>query len=233
MTTLLTITHDPQGKQLSHFSPLLFFLFDKVFMIATGDTKLNLITRLAQHCTLKLEPQNGMCQARRDVVKLAWESYPMADQYFYCDFDRLLFWWSNFPDELKKVAGMQSEFMVLGRTERAMSTYPALQRETERAMNKIVRVHHSNSLGFDFFAGARLFNPAFSEKMMDCQGEDAVLDIKWPVVAGCSAAIYASYLATEGLAYEAEFLGMTRTPEEETALRTRNLKSILDYMEEI
>jgi hypothetical protein len=229
MTTLLTIIHDPQGKQLSHLSSELFSLFDNSFMIATEETYKDLLYGLSLRCILEVKPAQGMCQARRDVVELAWEHDPMAEQYFYCDFDRLLFWYQKFPDELKKVIEMRSQFMVLGRTDEAMSTYPSLQYETERAMNRIIRLRHS--FNYDFFAGARLFSPAISRFLIDYPGEDAQLDVHWPIAVSCRG-IDIDYLTCDGLAYEAEFLDMTREPEDEANLRVRNLRSILDYVRE-
>jgi hypothetical protein len=230
MTTLLTITHDPQGRQLPHFSPELFSLFDRSFIVVTKDTNPKLITKLAQHCIIDTRPQEGMCQARRDVVKLAWEHNPEVEQYFYCDFDRLLFWWHTYPDELRKVVDMKSQFMVLGRTEKAMATYPALQYETERAMNRIIRLRYS--INFDLFAGARLFDSELSKMLMSCPGEDAVLDIEWIRTAMYYFVISPDFLLVDGLAYEAELLNMTRPDKEEMELRARNLKSILDYVGE-
>lgn len=226
MTTLLTITHDPEGKQTSHFSDELFSIFDNSFVIATQDTSPDLLDLINSRCTLQLKPKNGMCQARRDVVELAWEQSPAADSFFYCDFDRLLFWWKMYPDELKHIISYSTQFTVLGRTQEALKTYPALQYETERAMNQLVG---GRLFDLDLFAGARLFSPVLSKMLIQCQGEDAVLDVHWPLVvqkSGCKI----DYIATNGLAYEANLLGLTRTNEEETELRTRNLKSILDYV---
>lgn len=229
MTTLLTITHDPEGKQFRYLSNNLFTLFDNIFMVATEETNKDLLAWIKQHCILKVKPQNGMCQARRDVVKLAYEYYySTTSQYFYCDFDRLLFWWNKYPDELREVIKMQSQFLVLGRTEKAMSTYPILQYQTERAMSKIVKRYHGFN-SYDFFAGARLFSPVVLESLIGCKGEDAILDVEW-LFAAYNYGVDTQYLAVDGLAYETEFLGMTRPLEDEVKLRIRNLKSILDFV---
>lgn len=227
---LLAITDDPQGKQLPHFDSSIFSLFDSAYLISSQETSRQLIDKLSPHCLIRIRPKEGMCQARRDVLALAWAEEAGADRYFYCDFDRLLFWYAHFRIELEHILSVADPypFTIFGRTQTAIDTYPELQRVTERAMNRVVKLRLD--MNYDFFAGARMFSPGFSRMLIKCNGEAAQLDVAWPLVVQRSGAKL-NYIGVDGLGYEAEFLGMEREFIDEIKLRCLNLKSILDFVD--
>ncbi len=61
-----------------------------------------------------------------------------ADKILYVDFDRLIHWISNYPDELLEILNkvMTFELLHIGRTSRAFETHPETQKYTESIINK-------------------------------------------------------------------------------------------------
>ncbi len=58
---------------------------------------------------------------------------------FYSDFDRLIHWIVNYPEELKKVLleSSKTDFLHLGRSPRAFDTHPKTQKMTEVIINEL------------------------------------------------------------------------------------------------
>jgi hypothetical protein len=64
---------------------------------------------------------------------------PNNDKIFYSDFDRLLHWLDNYPNELQDLFYnyKNHEYFHIGRTKRAFASHPSTQIYTERIVNKI------------------------------------------------------------------------------------------------
>src|SRR5204863_7488987 len=65
------------------------------------------------------------------------DAHPEWEHVHLCDFDSALHWARAWPDELDRLNQtiVRHDFLLLGRTARAMASLPEAQRETERLIN--------------------------------------------------------------------------------------------------
>lgn len=220
MATCLSIIHDPLGlieveilDKYSHF-------FDDIFIVATEQTRNDVIDKLSQLAKVDIKPRNGTAQARRDVLKFAYH-YVTKEPLFYCDLDRLIHWLkSGHRKEILMVLDYSTkyDFTIVGRTDNAFATHPYLQRETEQVMIDMVDV--------DCFAGARIMTADISRFLIEKSKavQAAAIDIEWPdLVKSYGGKV--GYIATNGLSFE----GSLRSYQNELELRIDNLKSVVQY----
>lgn len=228
MTTLLTIQHDPEGKLLQPLYgvlPLLNDLFREWHLVTTMNTHAAYMLLLWKVYFMK---QQGMAEARRDVIRMTLER--AADNYFYCDLDRLIFWAAEYPDELRETIEQVkgNDYTVIGRKVMAFKSHPPLQQQTELMMITLVKEYCD--LDMDVFAGARAFSYQAAKWISGRSTvHNAAQDIEWPlIVKGNGGSI--GYVEVGGLAYESELLGIKRDREDELELRVTNLKSVLEFV---
>jgi hypothetical protein len=226
MTTLLTIQHDPNGKLLEPLRevlPLLNDIFAECCLVITPETDYDV------DWPLWALPQAGMANARRDVINLGLV-HVKDDYYFYCDLDRLIFWASQFPDELRETVRQieGKEYTVIGRKYMAMQSHPIFQFQTEEIMSKIVK--EKAGLDMDVFAGARGFSYQVAKRISEqSEANHAAQDIEWPMIVKENGGII-RYIEVEGLAYESAMLDIRHSREDEFNLRMTNLKSVLEFL---
>lgn len=121
----------------------------------------------------------------------------------YCDADRALHWVCEHPGELTQVAeGLERrDFTVLGRTDRAFSTHPRPQRDTEAIVNHAFRIVSGRH--WDVMAGARgLSRRAAAEIVRGCLDDGISTDVSWPLHLDSAGGFSLGYTATEGLEFE-------------------------------
>lgn len=229
MTTLLTIQHDPKGKLLKPLKvklPILRDLFTHTLLVITPTTHPNYIGNLNATYVL---PRLGMANARRDAVNLALV-HCQDHHYFYCDLDRLIFWVSNYPDELRDTITQTigKDYTVIGRKYLAMQSHPEFQLRTEEVMSLIVR--EEAGLDMDVFAGAKSFSYRVAKWIsQQSTSQDAALDVEWPLIVKENGG-EVRYIEVNGLAYESSVLGIEKTQKREFDLRVRNLKSVVEFL---
>lgn len=111
--------------------------------------------------------------------------------YFSCDFDRWLHWARFWPDELLTLPvrverlGRRDRtppwYVCLGRTARAFSTHPAVQRLPETATNRALSVPAGSPL--DAVSGAAWLSPEAARIILaDSREPTAATDLEWPAL---------------------------------------------------
>jgi hypothetical protein len=229
MTTLLTIQHDPKGillKPLKAKLSILRNLFTHTLVVITPTTHPDYVGNLDATYML---PRLGMANARRDAINLALV-HCRDNHYFYCDFDRLIFWISNYPDELKETINQTADkdYTVIGRTYLAKQSHPEFQLKTEGIMSLIVK--ERAGLDMDVFAGAKSFSHQVAKWLSkQSTSQDAAQDVEWPLIVKENGG-EVRYIEVNGLAYESSMLGIEKTPKREFDLRVKNLKSVVEFL---
>lgn len=219
---LLTTVHDPHGKlveatqnELLHIAEL----YAGMVVEMTDSTDPRLKKLLSNVARIHYNPPGDIARARRNLIRIGLLLHP-ASCFHFADYDRLLHWWIHYPDELRSVAAVipDYDFVVLGRTERAMQTHPFIQRETEKLINRLFA--HAFGQSIDPLTASRGISNRAAQVInaYSCAVGPAGIDVEWPILAG-----EAAYIPVEGLEYESDTFGIGRAPIAETAVRLRNL----------
>jgi hypothetical protein len=120
-----------------------------------------------------------------------------------CDFDRAIHWSARYPDEMDAVAAdiPNYDLLVLGRTERAWTTHPPYQAETEPLFNKAFAL--VSSLAWDIGAGSRGLSRRAAETLLKTSQEPTVgVDAEWPLLLLRQDDLQLGYRPCEGLEFE-------------------------------
>jgi hypothetical protein len=134
---------------------------------------------------------------RREAVRLALP----GDTILYSDPDHLLRWIEQDPAGLRTVLEGQpdAEFVVVGRSARAMAAAPARLRETERIVNHV----HRMMTGEDWdllFAVRRMSRRAAELIVAEGTVETLANDVEWPLLAR-RAGLRLGYAESDALIY--------------------------------
>ncbi|MDA1771968.1 hypothetical protein PDJ95_11275 [Bacillus cereus] len=208
---LLTVTHDPKGINIELFQQLqkdLEGIYGELFITISDLSSIELVKEIERsQFNVKIIPKKGAVQARREVVKFGLTG---QCQYFhYCDFDRLLTWSKNHLDELKNmVSDMPNyDYLILGRTERAMNTHPLEWIETEKITNKICSLELGKEV--DITAGSCSFSRECANNINNFSKEK-MTDAEWAMIIHRIAKLNVEYAQVEGLEYHEDTNGITR-----------------------
>ncbi|MCA1669768.1 MAG: hypothetical protein LC793_20725 [Thermomicrobia bacterium] len=150
-----------------------------------------------------------------DVILLGMVHDPEGGHVHLCDLDSALHWARCWPDELDRVNATIAahDFLLLGRTARAMATLPEAQRETERLINLLFarttggldpwRFGNEPDTLIDLCTGAWGFS---RRGIMALHARSRVTDLgfhaEWPLIARDTPGLRCGYLPCEGLEYE-------------------------------
>ena len=126
-----------------------------------------------------------------DTYKLALQTaidnitHPEMQKIFYNDFDRLIHWVNNYPDELINILNesLKYEYLHIGRTIRAFKTHPLTQTTTENIVNKV----GSKVLKFkntrDILSACSFFTKLLAQKIINVKTiTDTGFYCTWPVL---------------------------------------------------
>ena len=208
---LATTVHDPGGRMLEQTAralPVLRDVFAGIAAQAThaaSDKTLGLLhdagALIRQDPAERFAGYMKLGRPRRESVELALQS----DQPFilFCDFDRVIHWAEYYLDELAAVVARlsESDFTVLGRTERAFASHPRVQRDTESIINHVFAM--TSDKPWDITAAARGLSRHAAEAMLaGCPDESIGTDASWPLFMQRAGGFSMSYIATEGLEFE-------------------------------
>ncbi|MFC0416126.1 hypothetical protein ACFFHH_11665 [Cytobacillus solani] len=202
-TALVTVTHDPHGRNVrlfQEFKDLLEDVYSELFITVSEESSINLMDVLknSKFKTKKI-PKLGAAYARREAVKFGLSG---TSQYFhYCDFDRLLTWVQNHSIELRKIVSLlpQFDYLILGRTERAFNTHPIEWIETEKITNKIFSIELGKEV--DITAGSCGFSREAGNYIKD-YSKEKMTDAEWAMIVHRIANLEVKYLPVEGLEYQ-------------------------------
>lgn len=206
---LLTVTHDPQGKNIRLFKELkneLEDIYEELFLTVSEESSIELIKEIENSkFAIKIIPKKGAAEARREVVNFGLNGDSVF--YHYCDFDRLLTWGKNHLQELKKIVSTlpNHDYLILGRTERALNTHPPEWIETEKITNKVCSLELG--LDVDITAGACSFSRKAAEYINKYSFE-RMTDSEWAMIAHRMAKLKVDYAQVEGLEYHEETNGL-------------------------
>jgi hypothetical protein len=153
---LLGAVHDPEGRiaaLLPADLPLLQRHYTRIFALCGMQTLPATVERLRASGVAVIGGDDIPLNARPYALGVM-AAHPEWAHVHLCDFDSALHWARCWPDELDAVNRIIAEydFLLLGRTARAMASLPEAQRETERLINllfaRTTGSHTSGGVGF-------------------------------------------------------------------------------------
>lgn len=207
MTVALASTlHDPAGALL----PLLTAaqlelprLYDGLVIVATAETNPELLDTLAwAGATVEISPGSYDEVGGKRLVAVR-RAADLAPAVHLCDFDRLLHWWHVARDELADViaAIARVDLLLLGRTDRAWGTHPAVQRETEQLANRAFSALYGRPA--DVCSGSRgLSRRAVEYLVVHSRVRTVGSDAEWPLLLQAAGRFDCAERDTEGLEFE-------------------------------
>jgi hypothetical protein len=203
--------HDPEGRlydQTARVLPQLVRLFSAIAIKATHASQLRSLDLLASAGALVQQEESVQSsslvllgRARREALETALRlDMPTI---LFCDFDRVLHWAEAYPNELAQVANAITtrDFTVLGRTKRAFTSHPRIQRDTEAIVNTVYTT--VSGYTWDVTAAARgLSRRAAAAILAGCNEQSVGTDVAWPLFLQRCGDFTIGYCATEGLEFE-------------------------------
>ncbi len=147
---------------------------------------------------VKIISKRGAAHARREVLKFGLQS--KLEHFHYCDYDRLLTWLLNYPDELMDIMNIvkKCDYLIIGRTERAFYTHPQDWRETEKISNKVFSLEYGEEV--DITAGSCALSKQ-SAVAIDQYSCAEMTDAEWPMIIQRFTDGNIKYHEVEGLEY--------------------------------
>ncbi|MBP2243052.1 hypothetical protein J2Z40_003640 [Cytobacillus eiseniae] len=212
---LLTITHDPKGKNINLLKKLhkeFEKIYGELFITISDETSYELVKEFENtNFKIKIIPKKGAAEARRAVVSFGLTG--TSKYYHYCDFDRLLTWGNNHLDELKNIMNLvpNYDYLILGRTERAFHTHPKAWVETEKITNTICSLELNKEV--DITAGSCAFSEECA-KYINKYSKDKMTDSEWSMIIYRIAKLGVDFLAVEGLEYQEVINGVGKVVSE-------------------
>lgn len=208
---LLAVTHDPKGKNIELFKKLqkdLEEIYGELFVTISDLSSTVLVNEMERsNIKVRIIPKKGAAQARREVVKFGLTG--QSKHFHYCDFDRLLTWGKNHKGELKSIVSdiPNHDYLILGRTERAMNTHPLEWIETEKITNKICSLELGKEV--DITAGSCSFSRECAN-YINKFSKEKMTDAEWAMIIHRIAKLNVGYAQVEGLEYHEDTNGITR-----------------------
>jgi hypothetical protein len=173
----------------------------------TRETHPTIVNLLRHHCALvhkaegKAEGILNIGDVRRATIRLGLQAGTSHLQM--CDFDRAIHWVAHFPQELDEVITdiPGYDLLVLGRTERAWTTHPPYQADTEPLFNKVFAL--VTGLSWDVGAGSRGLSRPAAETLLEISQEQTVgVDAEWPLLLLQRDGFRVGHRECEGLEFE-------------------------------
>lgn len=142
---IATTFHEPEFRLKGLIESCLSFITEnklKIIISHTSGTNKEVISYLRDNGFILTQPSvddRVLTYIRSIEVAIDHITDEENQRIFYIDFDRLLHWINNYPDELIKVLMKcnQYELLHIGRNQRAFETHPITQQNTERIVNQL------------------------------------------------------------------------------------------------
>ncbi len=231
---LLGAVHDPEGRiaaLLPTDLPLLQHQYARIVAIC-GVATLPATAEALRHAGVTVIRGDDIPINARPYALGVMASHAEWEFVHLCDFDSALHWARRWPDELDAVNATIAahDFLLLGRTARAMASLPEAQRETERLINLLFARTTggldpwrltADGAGFSLRAGGQAETDPAEETQIDiCTGawgfsrrgiaalhaQSHITDIgfhaEWPLIARDTPELCCGYVPCEGLEYE-------------------------------
>ncbi|PFJ42578.1 hypothetical protein COL01_11505 [Bacillus thuringiensis] len=204
---LTCITHDPLGELLPIIRTLKDELknlnYNQKYITISNVTPEEVVNELKLcNFNINIIEKLGVGHARRESLKFV-HNYS-HDYYHYCDFDRLLTWILEFPDELDNFIRniVNVDYLIIGRTQDAFSTHPEEWKVTESITNKIMSLHLGKAV--DITAGSCSLSKRSIEYIIKYSSAK-MTDAEWPMIIKTFTDYDIDYIEVEGLKYIQEF----------------------------
>jgi hypothetical protein len=207
--SLATYTHDPRGELLEPIKermPPLTEIYDGIFIVVTDETDSRVPEWLEGFgCTVVIQEDgvgyDRVGDARRLAISAASEG--SSGHVHFVDLDRVFLWAGSHPYELRRVVREipDHEFLIIGRTPRAMETHPVSQRETERLANRVTSLVLCQEV--DVTAASRGLSQGAAKTILEySKAKSFDTDAEWPVIIHCRSDMSISYIQVDGLGFE-------------------------------
>lgn len=203
--------HDPDGRlydQSARVLPALARIFAGIAVQASYASQQRSVALLGdagalvrQETKAQFSSLSQLGEPRRNALELALRLAPPA--ILFCDFDRALHWAERYPEELARVvAGIpERDLTVFGRTDRAFTSHPCIQRDTEAIINRVYAT--VSGCDWDVTAAARGLSRRAAAAIFDgCPERSIGTDVAWPLYLQREGGFTLGYVATEGLEFE-------------------------------
>lgn len=173
----------------------------EIIIIASQDTSPETIRTLRDNgCKVETQSRKGVGEARRDALRTA-----IQEKYRHihlCDLDRALHWANTYPTELKHIQNAipEHDFLILGRTPRALETHPKPQRVTESITNQVFALIFGS---IDVNTASRGISRNAAEIILRySQAPGFETDVEWPLIIRLKSNLNIGYMEVQGLEYE-------------------------------
>jgi hypothetical protein len=199
---LAATVHDPHGHFLEGLRRLaepLREVFHGIGVLATSTAVVAFLENDLGAAVGRAQPAaERIGTHRREAVRLATTFEPSV--VLHADLDHALRWIEADAAELRQhLAELPADFVVIGRTERAMNACPRRLRDTEAIVNHIYRL--ATGRNWDLMFATRVMSRKAAAVIVEHGTEDSIAnDVEWPFVAermGLSVA----YREAHGLSY--------------------------------
>jgi len=195
--------HGPENRQLpaaKEFWEVLLQYYSAICVSASDKVSPEFIEFLTKGGANVRQSVRGIGEGRRESVRMALDQ--KSDLIQYCDFDRILHWVATFPQELPMVASaiVNSDFLILGRTQRAFGLHPNVQQVTEDLTNKAFSLAFGQIV--DVTAGSSAMNREAAKIIVsDSKSDINDTDTEWPIIV-VERGMKVDSLLLEGLEFE-------------------------------
>lgn len=194
MINLATTIHDPNAgmkwmsdKHLGQLSGI----FDNIYLTSSPYTKPEYLEDLKQNnLYFNKREDNQIGRNYFDPISRAYSDE--VSYVFYCDFDRILHWIKDYPEELRNlVSYLESEsvksggvdYIVCQRTEEGYKEHQQSLYLTEQIPNKIISSKLNLEQQKDFLAGCFIYRSTSARHIIDQGGYDNLSFFgAWPVL---------------------------------------------------
>ncbi|MED0973300.1 MULTISPECIES: hypothetical protein [Bacillus cereus group] len=200
---LTCITHDPSGGLLPTIKELkeelLNLNYDQKYITISNVTPREIVKEL-EECNfhINIVEKSGVGNARRD--SLGFVGNYDHDYYHYCDFDRLLTWITEYPEEhnafIQNIVDV--DYLIIGRTEAAFHTHPEEWQVTETVSNKIMSLQLGKEV--DITAGSCVLSKRAIDYIIK-HSKCRMTDGEWPMIINTFTDFNIDYVAVDGLKY--------------------------------
>jgi hypothetical protein len=203
-TALAAAVHDPAGNltaAIHRLAPQLTQTFAAIALNISDATAPDVVAAAKQQlgAEIIIHPQGEetIGRIRRDAVRLVL-GHPTI---LHSDFDHMLRWIEHDPRDLRRILehSPDTEFLVIGRSARALAAGPRRLQETERLVNHV----HALLTGDHWdlmFAVRRMSHGAAATVVSQSRVDTLANDVEWPLLAR-RAGLTLGYAESDALFY--------------------------------
>lgn len=201
--SLAAILHDPEDRQYQVTLPYLQQLseyYGQIFISSSPSVNPKFLQQLQRQGITTQQNDVPLGESRRTCLRMALEGG--GEKIHYCDFDRIIHWIRNYPQEIADIESSLEEvdFLITGRSNRAFFTHPAVQQVLEEITNTGFSQYYGQPV--DVCAGSCALNRHTAEYIVQhSTAVDNATDVEWPVLA-CETGFKVREKQFEGLEFE-------------------------------